>query len=118
MKAFPGMRKREVSSIWLLAPLIAKLPDELHQHIHNQATVMLEMGTMFNSEGSTAQVSQQPFLNLILACIQRQPIERKNLMGKLVDQLNKFISDNQDKMQTMNSRPEISSLIVTSIYSM
>ena len=63
MKSFPGMKKREVSSIWLLAPLIAKLPDELHQHIHNQATVMLEMGTMFNadttSSNNIAQVSQQ-----------------------------------------------------------
>ena len=62
MKSFPGMKKREVSSIWLLAPLIAKLPDELHQHIHNQATVMLEMGTMFNADttsSNVAQVSQQ-----------------------------------------------------------
>ena len=55
------------------------------------------------SKINTQKSNQQPFLNLILACIQRQPIERKSLMEKLNNQLNKFITDNQEKVRSMNS---------------
>jgi len=103
MKNFPGL-KREVSSIWLLAPLAAKLPDLLHLKIHANATLMLETGSKFANDKlaeSDHSRMQQPFLNLVLACLEKQPMERKNLMDKLVDQIQMFIEENKEKVKKL-----------------
>ena len=114
MKNFPGL-KREVSSIWLLAPLASKLPDVLHLKIHANATLMLETGSKFGNDkaydrGSEHSRMQQPFLNLVLACLEKQQLERKNLMDKLVDQLQMFIEENKDKVKKLEW-PKVNSLV-------
>ena len=49
MKKFPGLKK-DVSPVWLLAPLVSKLPDHLHLKIHNNATLLLDTGSKFGDE--------------------------------------------------------------------
>ena len=103
LKKFPGLKK-DVSPVWLLAPLVSKLPDHLHLKIHNNATLLLDTGSKFGDEKIENNGGQhQPFLNLILACIEKHSLERKSLMEKLVEQVQQFIDDNKDKVQTMAS---------------
>jgi len=103
LKKFPGLKK-DVSPVWLLAPLVSKLPDHLHLKIHNNATLLLDTGSKFGDEKIENNGGQhQPFLNLILACIEKHSLERKSLMEKLVEQVQQFIDDNKDKVHTMAS---------------
>ena len=103
LKKFPGLKK-DVSPVWLLAPLVSKLPDHLHLKIHNNATLLLDTGSKFGDEKIENNGGQhQPFLNLILACIEKHSLERKSLMEKLVEQVQQFIDDNKDKVNTIAS---------------
>ena len=104
LKKFPGLKK-DVSPVWLLAPLVSKLPDHLHLKIHNNATLLLDTGSKFGDEKIENNGGQhQPFLNLILACIEKHSLERKSLMEKLVEQVQQFIDDNKDKARVSKRR--------------
>lgn len=98
----PGTN-REVPNVWLLSNLIGNLPEALHLKVHNSATMILETSARFGESTSVSKDSHsslhQPFLNLMLVCIEKQEKERKNLIDKLIDQISQFVDENKDKNQ-------------------
>ncbi|XP_066905955.1 mediator of RNA polymerase II transcription subunit 12 isoform X3 [Halyomorpha halys] len=93
----PG--KEEVSksksqSMWLVAPLVAKLPSPVQARVLKVAGQVLESSNWFTSsrnKGNTRTGPQvghhQPFLALVLTCLKGQEDQRESLLMSLHSQL-------------------------------
>ncbi|CAF1122651.1 unnamed protein product [Adineta steineri] len=85
--------------IWLIAPLISRLPDNVQSRILHIAGSVLENGnSMLNSSKSKndkenqvlrsiSLLSHQPFLSLVLSCLKDQDDQRSGLLDSLRGQL-------------------------------
>ncbi|CAF1196062.1 unnamed protein product, partial [Didymodactylos carnosus] len=85
--------------IWLIAPLISRLPNNVQGKILQLAGSVLENGnSMLNSTKSKADkenqvlrsislLSHQPFLSLVLSCLKDQDSQRVGLLDSLRGQL-------------------------------
>ncbi|CAF2948839.1 unnamed protein product [Rotaria sp. Silwood2] len=85
--------------IWLIAPLISRLPDNVQSRILQIAGSVLETGnSMLNSSKnkndkenqvlrSISLLSHQPFLSLVLSCLKDQDDQRTGLLDSLRGQL-------------------------------
>ncbi|CAF0940583.1 unnamed protein product [Rotaria sordida] len=85
--------------IWLIAPLISRLPDNVQSKILQIAGSVLENGnSMLNSSKSKndkenqvlrsiSLLSHQPFLSLVLSCLKDQDDQRTGLLDSLRGQL-------------------------------
>ncbi|XP_052783955.1 mediator of RNA polymerase II transcription subunit 12-like protein isoform X1 [Mya arenaria] len=86
-------------SVWLVAPLISKLPSTLQGRVLKQAGQVLENSNTFfkskqdleRNQRSKSLLSHQPFLSLILTCLKGQDEQREGLLNSLLTQLEKFI---------------------------
>lgn len=94
--------------IWLVAPLVAKLPSEVQGRILKVAGQVLESTNSFgvknksseNAEGNgmagrkkSVQIDNQPFLGLILTCLRGQDDQKEGLLQSLHSQLSQFLQN-------------------------
>ncbi|RXM29446.1 Mediator of RNA polymerase II transcription subunit 12-like protein [Acipenser ruthenus] len=93
----------EQKGVWLVAPLIAKLPTSVQGRVLKAAGEELEKGQHLGSlskkerdrqkQKSMSLLSQQPFLSLILTCLKGQDEQREGLLTSLQNQVNQILSD-------------------------
>ncbi|GCC30344.1 hypothetical protein chiPu_0008794 [Chiloscyllium punctatum] len=88
----------ERKGVWLVAPLIAKLPTSVQGRVLKAAGEELEKGQHLGSSSkkerdrqkqkSMSLLSQQPFLSLVLTCLKGQDEQREGLLTSLQNQIN------------------------------
>ncbi|CAG5131136.1 unnamed protein product, partial [Candidula unifasciata] len=97
------------NTIWLVAPLIAKLPGAIQGRVLKLAAQVLESGnnlfvTTKNKQEkeknlkSKSLLGHQPFLSLVLSCLKGQDEQREFLLRSLLNQLEMFINNPKDVM--------------------
>ncbi|KAI1305889.1 Mediator of RNA polymerase II transcription subunit 12-like protein [Halotydeus destructor] len=108
---------KKESRVWLIAPLISKLPNSVQGKILRAAAHVLETGNWMcptppssfpsknkggsfqqqqkiNSQNSTsALLSYPPFLSLVLMCLHGQDEQRESLLKSLYSQLHQAVDD-------------------------
>uniref|UniRef100_F7A127 Mediator complex subunit 12L n=1 Tax=Ornithorhynchus anatinus TaxID=9258 RepID=F7A127_ORNAN len=100
-KAFLSSSERR--GVWLMAPLIAKLPTSVQGRVLKAAGEELEKGQHLGSSSkkerdrqkqkSMSLLSQQPFLSLVLTCLKGQDEQREGLLTSLQNQVNQILSN-------------------------
>ncbi|XP_064639525.1 mediator of RNA polymerase II transcription subunit 12-like protein isoform X2 [Lineus longissimus] len=106
----PVSRQDPISdqSVWLMAPLIGKLPNTVQGRVLKAAASVLESGNSFwssknktekerNLLKSTSLLGHQPFLSLVLNCLKGQDEQRENLLNSLHNQLEQFIQNAKEE---------------------
>uniref|UniRef100_A0A8C2U767 Mediator complex subunit 12L n=1 Tax=Coturnix japonica TaxID=93934 RepID=A0A8C2U767_COTJA len=93
----------EWRGVWLVAPLIAKLPTSVQGRVLKAAGEELEKGQHLGSSSkkerdrqkqkSMSLLSQQPFLSLVLTCLKGQDEQREGLLTSLQNQVNQILSN-------------------------
>lgn len=96
--------------IWLVAPLVAKLPSEVQGRILKVAGQVLESTNSFgvknksseNNENNgttgrkrSVQIDHQPFLSLVLTCLKGQDDQKEGLLQSLHSQLSQFLQNKE-----------------------
>ncbi|KAJ1196557.1 hypothetical protein NDU88_000425, partial [Pleurodeles waltl] len=102
-KAKPILSALERSGVWLVAPLIAKLPTSVQGHVLKAAGEELEKGQHLGSSSrkerdrqkqkSMSLLSQQPFLSLVLTCLKGQDEQREGLLTSLYSQVQQIVTN-------------------------
>ncbi|KAJ8916222.1 hypothetical protein NQ315_016361 [Exocentrus adspersus] len=92
--------KKQQSSIWLVAPLVSKLPSAIQGRILKVAGQVLESGGWGKEAKSKSRCSaenqslltHQPFLTLVLTCLKGQEEgQREGLLSSLHQQLSQLV---------------------------
>ncbi|PNF33047.1 hypothetical protein B7P43_G16368 [Cryptotermes secundus] len=99
-----GLRPNKPGSIWLVAPLVSKLPSAVQGRVLKVAGQVLESGNWSsknrdkerNVQRSSSLLSHQPFLSLVLTCLKGQDEQREGLLTSLHSQLNQFLMLSKD----------------------
>ncbi|XP_059156878.1 mediator of RNA polymerase II transcription subunit 12-like protein isoform X2 [Physella acuta] len=89
------------NTIWLVAPLIAKLPITIQGRVLKLAAQVLESGNMSSKNKqekeknmkSKSLLGHQPFLSLVLSCLKGQDEQREFLLRSLLNQMEQFINN-------------------------
>lgn len=96
---------KKSGSIWLVAPLVSKLPSAIQGRILKVASQVLENGgwckEQKNRRPSESQslLSHQPFLSLILTCLKGQEEgQREGLLSSLHQQLSQVEMQRNDRI--------------------
>ncbi|GAB6019774.1 hypothetical protein CHUAL_001322 [Chamberlinius hualienensis] len=92
------------SCIWLVAPLVSKLPSAVQGRVLKVAGQVLESGNWSskskdkdkNVQKSASLLSHQPFLSLVLTCLKGQDEQREGLLTSLSTQLGQFLHLSKD----------------------
>ncbi|KAI4897312.1 hypothetical protein NFI96_034020, partial [Prochilodus magdalenae] len=102
-KLKPVLSSSERSGVWLVAPLIAKLPTSVQGHVLKAAGEELEKGQHLGSSSrkerdrqkqkSMSLLSQQPFLSLVLTCLKGQDEQREGLLTSLCSQVQQIVTN-------------------------
>uniref|UniRef100_A0A8C5S5V4 Mediator complex subunit 12 n=1 Tax=Laticauda laticaudata TaxID=8630 RepID=A0A8C5S5V4_LATLA len=102
-KAKPVLSSLERSGVWLVAPLIAKLPTSVQGYVLKAAGDELEKGQHLGSSSrkerdrqkqkSMTLLSQQPFLSLVLTCLKGQDEQREGLLTSLYSQVQQIVTN-------------------------
>uniref|UniRef100_H2L5A8 Mediator complex subunit 12 n=1 Tax=Oryzias latipes TaxID=8090 RepID=H2L5A8_ORYLA len=102
-KIKPILSSSERSGVWLVAPLIAKLPTSVQGHVLKAAGEELEKGQHLGSSSrkerdrqkqkSMSLLSQQPFLSLVLTCLKGQDEQREGLLTSLYSQVQQIVTN-------------------------
>uniref|UniRef100_A0A673C4E1 Mediator complex subunit 12 n=1 Tax=Sphaeramia orbicularis TaxID=375764 RepID=A0A673C4E1_9TELE len=102
-KMKPILSSSERSGVWLVAPLIAKLPTTVQGHVLKAAGEELEKGQHLGSSSrkerdrqkqkSMSLLSQQPFLSLVLTCLKGQDEQREGLLTSLYSQVQQIVTN-------------------------
>ncbi|XP_041350095.1 mediator of RNA polymerase II transcription subunit 12-like protein isoform X2 [Gigantopelta aegis] len=97
------------NSVWLVAPLISKLPCTIQGRVLKLAGQVLESGNDFVSmkskmdkeknQKSKSLLGHQPFLSLVLTCLKGQDEQREGLLNSLHSQLEKFINNTKELLE-------------------
>ncbi|ELK33877.1 Mediator of RNA polymerase II transcription subunit 12-like protein [Myotis davidii] len=101
IKTFLSSSERR--GVWLVAPLIARLPTSVQGRVLKAAGEELEKGQHLGSSSkkerdrqkqkSMSLLSQQPFLSLVLTCLKGQDEQREGLLISLQNQVNQILSN-------------------------
>ncbi|NXB33034.1 MD12L protein, partial [Eulacestoma nigropectus] len=93
----------ERRGVWLVAPLIAKLPTSVQGRVLKAAGEELEKGQHLGSSSKKERdrqkqksmylLSQQPFLSLVLTCLKGQAEQREGLLTSLQNQVTQILSN-------------------------
>lgn len=79
-----GKPDKKSDSIWLVAPLVSKLPSPVQGRVLKVATQVLEQGnwskTVSRKSKSPSMLNHLPFLSLVLTCLKGQDDQREGLM--------------------------------------
>ncbi|KPP79951.1 mediator of RNA polymerase II transcription subunit 12-like [Scleropages formosus] len=102
-KMKPVLSSSERSGVWLVAPLIAKLPTSVQGHVLKATGEELEKGQHLGSSSrkerdrqkqkSMSLLSQQPFLSLVLTCLKGQDEQREGLLTSLYSQVQQIVTN-------------------------
>ncbi|KAG9351320.1 hypothetical protein JZ751_022567 [Albula glossodonta] len=102
-KVKPLLSSSERSGVWLVAPLIAKLPTSVQGHVLKATGEELEKGQHLGSSSrkerdrqkqkSMSLLSQQPFLSLVLTCLKGQDEQREGLLTSLYSQVQQIVTN-------------------------
>uniref|UniRef100_A0A8C4QLK3 Mediator complex subunit 12L n=1 Tax=Eptatretus burgeri TaxID=7764 RepID=A0A8C4QLK3_EPTBU len=106
-KKKPFLSSSERKGVWLVAPLIAKLPSFVQGRVLKAAGEELEKGQHLGSSSkkerdrqkqkSMSLLSQQPFLSLVLTCLKGQDEQREGLLTSLQNQVNQIVNNWQEE---------------------
>uniref|UniRef100_A0A6I8N406 Mediator complex subunit 12 n=1 Tax=Ornithorhynchus anatinus TaxID=9258 RepID=A0A6I8N406_ORNAN len=115
-KAKPVLSSLERSGVWLVAPLIAKLPTSVQGHVLKAAGEELEKGQHLGSSSrkerdrqkqkSMSLLSQQPFLSLVLTCLKGQDEQREGLLTSLYSQVHQIVNNWRDDQYLDDCKPK------------
>ncbi|XP_078488259.1 mediator of RNA polymerase II transcription subunit 12-like protein isoform X1 [Ciona intestinalis] len=99
-------------NVWLVAPLVSKLPSQVQGRVLQEASAILEAPQNLSStstrsgagarserdnrQGGTSLLNHQPFLTLILTCLKGQDEQRDSLLESLQSQIVMLHSEWQD----------------------
>uniref|UniRef100_A0A8C4MS23 Mediator complex subunit 12L n=1 Tax=Equus asinus asinus TaxID=83772 RepID=A0A8C4MS23_EQUAS len=99
----------ERRGVWLVAPLIARLPTSVQGRVLKAAGEELEKGQHLGSSSkkerdrqkqkSMSLLSQQPFLSLVLTCLKGQDEQREGLLTSLQNQVNQVNNWREERYQ-------------------
>uniref|UniRef100_A0A8C1ZU50 Mediator complex subunit 12 n=1 Tax=Cyprinus carpio TaxID=7962 RepID=A0A8C1ZU50_CYPCA len=102
-KLKPVLSSSERSGVWLVAPLIGKLPTSVQGHVLKAAGEELEKGQHLGpssrkerdrqKQKSMSLLSQQPFLSLVLTCLKGQDEQREGLLTSLYSQVQQIVTN-------------------------
>lgn len=96
--------------MWLVAPLVAKLPCEVQGRILKVAGQVLESTNSFGTKNKSSenvenssnsgrkrsvQIDHQPFLGLVLTCLKGQDDQKEGLLQSLHSQLSQFLQNKE-----------------------
>uniref|UniRef100_A0A672S077 Mediator of RNA polymerase II transcription subunit 12 n=1 Tax=Sinocyclocheilus grahami TaxID=75366 RepID=A0A672S077_SINGR len=98
-----GVCSSERSGVWLVAPLIGRLPTSVQGHVLKAAGEELEKGQHLGpssrkerdrqKQKSMSLLSQQPFLSLVLTCLKGQDEQREGLLTSLYSQVQQIVTN-------------------------
>ncbi|XP_075426563.1 mediator of RNA polymerase II transcription subunit 12-like protein isoform X3 [Ascaphus truei] len=104
----------ERRGVWLVAPLIAKLPTSVQGRVLKAAGEELEKGQHLGSSSkkerdrqkqkSMSLLSQHPFLSLVLTCLKGQDEQREGLLTSLQNQVNQILSNWREEKYHNNGK--------------
>uniref|UniRef100_A0A674KHK9 Mediator complex subunit 12 n=1 Tax=Terrapene triunguis TaxID=2587831 RepID=A0A674KHK9_9SAUR len=92
-KVKPILSSLERSGVWLVAPLIAKLPTSVQGHVLKAAGEELEKGQHLGSSSPLGRGQEQPFLSLVLTCLKGQDEQREGLLTSLYSQVQQIVTN-------------------------
>uniref|UniRef100_A0A671R980 Mediator of RNA polymerase II transcription subunit 12-like n=1 Tax=Sinocyclocheilus anshuiensis TaxID=1608454 RepID=A0A671R980_9TELE len=102
-KLKPVLSSSERSGVWLVAPLIGRLPTSVQGHVLKAAGEELEKGQHLGpssrkerdrqKQKSMSLLSQQPFLSLVLTCLKGQDEQREGLLTSLYSQVQQIVTN-------------------------
>ncbi|KAG1673141.1 Mediator of RNA polymerase II transcription subunit 12-like protein [Nymphon striatum] len=106
--------KKNSHNIWLVAPLISKLPSAVQGRVLKAAAQVLESGNWStkskdkdkNVQRSTSLLGQQPFLSLVLTCLKGQDEQREGLLNSLQSQLLQYFHPSRDEKTFIPDDPK------------
>lgn len=96
--------------IWLVSPLVAKLPCEVQGRILKVGGQVLESTNSFGTKNKSSencetssstgrkrcvQIDHQPFLGLVLTCLKGQDDQKEGLLQSLHSQLSQFLQNKE-----------------------
>ncbi|KOX75481.1 Mediator of RNA polymerase II transcription subunit 12 [Melipona quadrifasciata] len=101
-------------SIWLVAPLVSKLPSAVQGRVLKVAGQVLESGnwskTATGRERSRSKspslFNHQPFLSLVLTCLKGQDDQREGLLMSLHSQLSQFLNISKEEKNFVTEDPK------------
>jgi len=100
------------SSIWLVAPLVSKLPSAVQGRVLKAAGAVLEEVNWASvgrsrgrPSGASHLLSHQPFLSLVLTCLRGQDEQREGLLASLHSQLMHFLMVARDERTAAKEGP-------------
>uniref|UniRef100_A0A915HQD2 Mediator complex subunit Med12 domain-containing protein n=1 Tax=Romanomermis culicivorax TaxID=13658 RepID=A0A915HQD2_ROMCU len=105
----------DITSAWLIAPLMSKLQPSVQGRVLKAAAMVLENGHFKKDRASMNAgaflLGQQPFLSLVLTCLRGQEDQREGLLGSLLRQLQEYcVQAKNDRFQRCNSQDNIEML--------
>lgn len=101
-----GKSEKKSDSIWLVAPLVSKLPSAVQGRVLKVAGQVLESGNWSKSatkdkgggrSKSPSMFKHQPFLSLVLTCLKGQDDQREGLLTSLHSQLSQFCTSAKEE---------------------
>lgn len=100
-------------SIWLVAPLVSKLPSAVQGRVLKVAGQVLESGNWSKTAGrergrskSPSLFNHQPFLSLVLTCLKGQDDQREGLLTSLHSQLSQFLNTSKEEKHIGSEDPK------------
>ncbi|XP_059479681.1 mediator of RNA polymerase II transcription subunit 12 isoform X2 [Neocloeon triangulifer] len=105
-RAKPSKQRHDkpTNNIWLVAPLVSKLPSAVQGQVLKAAGAVLEeinwsavARSRGRPSGTNHLLSHQPFLSLVLTCLRGQDEQREGLLASLHSQLTMFLMAAKDE---------------------
>ncbi|XP_034934643.1 mediator of RNA polymerase II transcription subunit 12 [Chelonus insularis] len=104
---------KKSGSIWLVAPLVSKLPSAVQGRVLKVAGQVLESGNWSKTAGrergrlkSPSLFNHQPFLSLVLTCLKGQDDQREGLLTSLHSQLSQFLNTSKEEKDIASEDPK------------
>ncbi|XP_014477352.1 PREDICTED: mediator of RNA polymerase II transcription subunit 12 [Dinoponera quadriceps] len=104
---------KKSGSIWLVAPLVSKLPSAVQGRVLKVAGQVLESGNWSKTAGrergrskSPSLFNHQPFLSLVLTCLKGQDDQREGLLTSLHSQLSQFLNTSKEEKHIGSEDPK------------
>lgn len=103
LNSISGKPDKNSGSIWLVAPLVSKLPSAVQGRVLKVAGQVLESGNWSKASRekgkskSPSLFNHQPFLSLVLTCLRGQDDQREGLLTSLHSQLTQFLNMSKEE---------------------
>ena len=118
LNTLSGKADKRSGSIWLVAPLVSKLPSAVQGRVLKVAGQVLESGNWSKTAGrekgrikSPSLFNHQPFLSLVLTCLKGQDDQREGLLTSLHSQLSQFLTTSKEEKNVGSEDPKTSEVL-------